>query len=67
MIDLLAPGASITSSTPGNQYMSFDGTSQAAPHVAGTWAVLKQAAPNATVPQVQAALQATGVAIADPL
>ena len=37
-----------------------------APHVAGAWAVLKQAVPGATVAQVLAALQATGTIINDP-
>ena len=42
-----------------------NGTSIAAPHVAGAWAILKQAVPGASVSQVQAALRETGVTIAD--
>src|SRR5262249_54450291 len=42
------------------------GTSMAAPHVAGAWAVLKQAKPGATVPAVLSALQSAGVPITDP-
>jgi len=38
----------------------------AAPHVAGTWAVLKQAKPSATVTEVLTTLQTTGVPITDP-
>jgi len=37
----------------------------ATPHVAGTWAILKQAAPTATVDQILAALQSTGLPITD--
>ena len=62
---LLAPGSNIVSSIPGGSYASFNGTSMATPHVAGTWAVLKQAAPTASVTSVLAALTATGTGIAD--
>jgi len=65
LVDLLAPGSSINSSVPGNTFSVFSGTSMATPHVAGTWAVLKQAAPNASVAQVLAALQTTGLTIND--
>lgn len=45
----------------------FDaGTSMAAPHVAGAWAILKQSAgADATVPQILNALQTRGLQIAD--
>ena len=42
------------------------GTSGAAPHVAGAWAVLKSKAPNASVEQVLSSLKSTGVSITDP-
>jgi subtilisin family serine protease len=63
---LLAPGSSITSSVPGGGFASFSGTSQATAHVAGAWAILKQKRPSATVDEVLAALQSTGVPITDP-
>lgn len=72
MIDLLAPGGDntfsgqINSSIVGNAFGLKQGTSMATPHVAGAWAVLKQALPGATVAQVLTALQNTGHVINDP-
>ena len=65
-LDLLAPGRWITSAVPGYGFIRADGTSAAAPHVAGAWAVLKSKAPNASVEQVLSALKSTGVSITDP-
>lgn len=65
-LSLLAPGASIISSIPGGGFAAFQGTSMAAPHVAGAFAILKQAAPKATVKQMLTALQTTGVPVLDP-
>ena len=62
-LDLLAPGRWITSSLPGYEFGSGSGTSLAAPHVAGAWAVLKSKAPSASVEQVLSALKNTGVSI----
>ena len=64
-LDLLAPGRWITSSYPENYFATGSGTSQAAPHVAGAWAVLKSKAPNASVEQVLSSLKSTGVSITD--
>lgn len=65
ILDLLAPGQWIESSVPGGGFESYQGTSMAAPHVAGAWAVLKQKDADATVDQVLEALNSTGVAVAD--
>lgn len=53
--DLSAPGASITS-TLGSGYGLYSGTSMAAPHVAGTVALVKQARPELTPDAVRAIL-----------
>ena len=65
-LDLLAPGRWIRSSRPGYGFFRAGGTSGAAPHVSGSWAVLKSKAPNASVEQVLSALKSTGVSITDP-
>lgn len=64
-LSLYAPGSLIRSSVTGSAYAEFNGTSMAAPHVAGAWAVLKQARPSASVGDILATLQSTGTTIAD--
>ena len=64
-LNLLAPGSGITSSVPGGGYGTWAGTSMATPHVAGTWAVLKQKSPTSTVTEILNALTSTGVGIKD--
>ena len=64
-LDLLAPGRGIRTSVPGAGFDSFDGTSMAAPHVAGAWALLKSKAPTATVPDLLSVLSQTGVPVTD--
>jgi len=64
-LSLYAPGSSIRSSVTGSAYAELSGTSMAAPHVAGAWAVLKQARPSASVGDILATLQNTGTTVAD--
>lgn len=64
-LDLLAPGSFIYSSLPGSSYGTKSGTSMAAPHVAGAWAVLKSNRPGATVVEILALLNSTGVPVTD--
>jgi glucose/arabinose dehydrogenase len=65
-LSLLAPGSSIRSSVPGGGFAYFSGTSMAAPHVAGAWAVIKQKNPIATVAAILDALAATGMSVTNP-
>ena len=65
-LELLAPGTNIRSShgLP-NEICNLRGTSMAAPHVAGAFAVLKGAVPGATTQDILNALIATGKSITD--
>ncbi|HJP90528.1 MAG TPA: S8 family serine peptidase [Pyrinomonadaceae bacterium] len=59
-VDLGAPGESILSTTPGNTYSSFSGTSMATPQVSGSAALLWAQNPNLTVQQVKRLLLFNG-------
>ena len=48
-VDLAAPGVGILSTTPGNTYQSFSGTSMATPHVSGAAALVMSHFPGATL------------------
>jgi len=63
-LDFLAPGVDILSSVPGG-YEAFSGTSMAAPHVTGAWAVLKAEKPTASVDDIETALKRSGRLITD--
>ncbi|MBK7060433.1 MAG: S8 family serine peptidase [Rubrivivax sp.] len=69
-LSLLAPGSSITSSVPyavsASGFGAANGTSMAAPHVTGAWAMLKSVFPSITVPEALSALQNSGIPITDP-
>jgi subtilisin family serine protease/P pilus assembly chaperone PapD len=52
-VDIAAPGSNILSTTPGNTYTSFNGTSMATPHVSGAAALLRSVSPNLPAVQVR--------------
>lgn len=57
-IDFTAPGKSIISTYINNSHALMDGTSQAAPYIAGLYALMKEKYPNYTSDQLTRLLQA---------
>jgi subtilisin family serine protease len=55
-VDIAAPGMSILSTVPGNGYASWDGTSMAAPHVAGAAALVFAEHPGLTSTELRRSL-----------
>ena len=65
-LDLLAPGVSTRASYVGGGFATLSGTSMAAPHVAGTIALLKQAGGRALPSEfIQGLLRSTGQPVLD--
>lgn len=64
-LSLLAPGEAVLSAIPPDGVTSMSGTSMAAPHVAGAWALLRQKYPLATVDDLYHLLIATGQGVFD--
>ncbi len=60
-VDIGAPGSGIYSTTPGNTYSPFDGTSMAAPHVTGSVALYKAAHPAASAAEIRSAILLQGI------
>jgi thermitase len=57
---IAAPGQSIYSTIPGNQYASFNGTSMACPHVSGLVGIMKSFAPELSTRDAYRILESTG-------
>ena len=55
----------INSSVPGGTYSNQGGTSMAAPHVAGAWALYKQKFPQSSVTTALRAFEQTGTPVLD--
>jgi hypothetical protein len=64
-VHLAAPGVAIYSTVPGGQYESMDGTSMAAPHVAGAAALIASAYPEASNEQIRTRLLSSTDALPD--
>lgn len=62
--DIVAPGVAINSTIPGG-YLPLQGTSMAAPHIAGAAALIKQAHPDWTPAEIKAAIMNTAKDISD--
>ena len=56
-VDMIAPGVSIQSSIPGTAYLAANGTSAAAPHVAGCFALFAQRKPMASITMMEKTLK----------
>ncbi|TMR09513.1 peptidase [Nonomuraea turkmeniaca] len=65
--NIAAPGVNVRSSTPGNGYSSYSGTSMASPHVAATVALIWSAAPalQGEVEATRPLLDSTATDVAD--
>ena len=67
LLDLFAPGSQVRSSIWDDNYANKGGTSMAAPHVAGAFAVMREAYPGLTVAQLLTFFQTNGVQITYPI
>ena len=60
-VDVFAPGSDIYSTTPNNNYESFNGTSMASPAVAGVAAMIRSQYPKLTASQVKHIIMDSGL------
>ncbi|MCL0058695.1 S8 family serine peptidase, partial [Dehalococcoidia bacterium] len=64
--DFAAPGVAVLSAVPPDGYAYWPGTSMAAPHVAGTVALMLQHRPDLTVDEIYELLRFTACDLGDP-
>ncbi|MCK8044934.1 S8 family serine peptidase [Shewanella sp. 1CM18E] len=64
-VDMGAPGSAILSTTPGNTYSTFSGTSMATPHVAGAAALVWSINPDLSPTEMKQLLMDSGDVNAD--
>jgi subtilisin family serine protease len=62
-VDVFAPGVKIYASTPNNEYQFLQGTSMAAPNLAGVAALIRSYYPSLSAKQVKHILMDSGTAI----
>jgi subtilisin family serine protease len=65
-LDLLGPGALVTSTGRGGGVSTYTGTSQASPHAVGAAALLLEADPSLTAGALERLLKTTGRPVTDP-
>jgi subtilisin family serine protease len=65
LVDVVAPGVAINSSIPGGGIASFNGTSMAAPHVMGAFALARQLHPNQSLATTQTQIVNSGPVLID--
>jgi hypothetical protein len=64
MVDFMAPGVNVlAANSSGTGLVAKSGTSIAAPHVAGAWAIMRQAFPTGSFDLIETSLKQTGVPI----
>lgn len=63
MVDIFAPGLEIYSTVPNNEYESLQGTSMAAPQVAGVAALIRSYYPELTAKQVKQIIMNSGTKV----
>lgn len=64
-VDMGAPGSAILSTTPGNSYDTYSGTSMATPHMTGAAALVWSINPDLTVAEMKQLLMDSGDSNAD--
>jgi len=64
---IVAPGVSVRSALPGGLYGTENGTSMAAPHVAGVAALLRAISPSLTITRMAYVITSTAVPLSDSI